>query len=300
MHGGQRHRIIRGIDRQYSKKNFESPEERVELPGISEHLLEIGGMTVCRTVQDPGWRWSEHVKPVVGGEWCEARHVGVVISGAWGAILRDGTELEFGPGDVYDMPPGHDGYTIGDEPCVLIEWMGMRALAGRLGEFHERALVTLLFTDIVESTATLLGAGDSAWHERLQMHYATVRVELERFRGREVNSTGDGMLAVFDAPARALRCASAIRRRAAREGLDIRAGVHAGEVVVAGSDVRGLAVHEAARIMSKAGAGEVLVSATTRALVQGTGLEFEDRGEHELKGLPEPRRLYAFLDTRGS
>ena len=96
-------------------------------------MVEIGGMTVSRTVQDPGWRWSEHVKPVVGGEWCEARHVGVVVSGNWGAILRDGTEIEFGPGDVYDIPPGHDGYTIGDEPCVLIEWMGMRALAGQRG-----------------------------------------------------------------------------------------------------------------------------------------------------------------------
>lgn len=285
------------MDQPYSKKNFDSPEESVELPGIQEHMVEIGGMTVCRTVQDPGWRWSEHAKPAVGGEWCEARHVGVVVSGAWGAILRDGTELEFGPGDVYDMPPGHDGYTIGDEPCVLIEWMGMRALAGRRAEFHDRALVTLLFTDIVESTATLLGEGDTRWRERLEMHYASARVELERFRGREVNSTGDGVLAVFDAPARALRCASAIRRKAAREGLDIRAGVHAGEVVIAGQDVRGLAVHEAARIMSKAQPGEVLVSDTTCALVRGTGLEFEDRGEHELKGLPERRRLFAFVEA---
>ena len=263
-------------------------------------MVEIGGMTVSRTVQEPGWRWSEHVKPVVGGEWCEARHVGVVVSGAWGAILRDGTEIEFGPGDLYDIPPGHDGYTIGDEPCVLIEWMGMRALAGQRGEFHERTLVTLLFTDIVESTTALLGAGDAAWHERLQMHYTTVRVELERFRGREVSSTGDGVLAVFDAPARALRCASAIRRRAVSEGLEIRAGVHAGEVVVAGTDVRGLAVHEAARIMSKAAPGEVLVSETTCALVQGTGLEFDDRGEHDLKGLPEPRRLFAFVEAHAA
>jgi hypothetical protein len=87
-------------------------------------------MTVARTVQDPGWRWSTDMQPLVGGEWCEARHFGVVISGRFGASLRDGTALEFGPLDVYDIPPGHDGYTIGEEAAVMIEWSGMRALAG--------------------------------------------------------------------------------------------------------------------------------------------------------------------------
>src|SRR5438132_8565100 len=105
---------------------------------------EIAGITVSRSVQAPGWRWSEHTKPLVGGELCEARHVGVVVSGSWGAVLRDGTVLEFGPDDVYDVPPGHDGYTIGDEQCVLIEWLGMRALAGSRSEFHDRVLTTLL------------------------------------------------------------------------------------------------------------------------------------------------------------
>ena len=267
------------------------------LPGIREDMVEVGGFTVSRSVQDPGWRWSEHTKPLVGGEWCEARHVGVVISGSWGAELRDGTVLEFGPDDVYDVPPGHDGYTIGDEPCVLIEWMGMRALAGRHGEFQDRVLVTLLFVDVVGSTPELVRSGDAGWRERLAAHHAAARAELERFRGREVDAAGDGVFAVFDAPARALRCAAAVRDAAARNDLEVRVGVHAGEVVVAGDAVRGVTVHEAARIMALAAPGEILVSDTTRALAHGAGLRFEDRGVRELKGLPEPRRLYAYLET---
>ncbi len=267
------------------------------LPGIREDMVEVGGLTVARSVSDPGWRWSEHTKPLVGGEWCEARHIGVVLSGSWGVVLRDGTTFEFGPDDVYDVPPGHDGYTIGDEPCVLIEWSGMRALAGARGEFHDRVLATLLFTDIVESTAKLVASGDTAWRDALAVHYTAVRADLERFSGHEIDRAGDGVFARFDAPARALRCAAAIRAGAEARGLHVRCGVHAGEVALAGDQVRGVAVHEAARIMALAAPGEILVSETTRALVQGLGLAFEDRGEHELKGLPEPRRLYAYVEA---
>jgi len=113
-----------------SPKNLGHPDESIRFPGITEDLVEIAGMTVARTVQDPGWRGSTDTQPLVGGEWCEARHIGVVISGRLGASLRDGTVLEFGPLDVYDIPPGHDGYTIGEEATVMIEWSGMRALAG--------------------------------------------------------------------------------------------------------------------------------------------------------------------------
>ena len=283
---------------EFTKKNLRSPEESIVFPGIREDMVEIGGFTISRSVTDPGWCWSEHMQPFVGGDWCEARHIGVVVSGAWGARLRDGTVVEFGPDDAYDVPPGHDGYTIGDEPCVLIEWSGMRALAGAVGEFHDRILATLLFTDIVESTATAVAAGDTGWRDLIAMHHAAVRAELERFRGREVDTAGDGVLATFDAPARALRCAAAIRSGAAVRGLEVRCGVHAGEVVTAGEAVRGVAVHEAARIMALAEPGEILVSDTTRALVQGVGLSFEERGTHELKGLPEPRRLFAYVESR--
>ena len=159
----------------FTKKNLRSPEESIALPGITEDMVEIGGFTVSRAVTIPGWRWSEHTRPLVGGEWCEARHIGVVVSGSWAAELRDGSVLEFGPDDVYDVPPGHDGYTVGDEPCVLIEWSGMRALAGSYGEFHDRVLATLLFTDIVESTATILSGGDTAWRDLLAMHHGAMR-----------------------------------------------------------------------------------------------------------------------------
>ncbi|PWU25401.1 MAG: hydrolase, partial [Candidatus Rokuibacteriota bacterium] len=116
------------------------------------------------------------------------------------------------------------------------------------------------------------------------------------FRGREIDTAGDGLLATFDAPARALRCAAAIRANAAVRGLDVRSGVHVGEVATAGDVLRGVAVHEAARIMAAAAPGEILVSDTTRALAQGSGLEFEDRGTHELKGLPGPRQLFAYVE----
>jgi class 3 adenylate cyclase len=258
-------------------------------------LVEIAGMTVARTVQDPGWRWSTDMQPLVGGEWCEARHIGVVISGRLGALMRDGTVLEFGPDDVYDIPPGHDGYTIGEEPAVMIEWSGMRALAGAQGEFHDRILVTLLFTDLVESTATLVRVGDVAWRELLAAHHQAARSEVERFRGRIVDTAGDGLLAVFDAPARALRCASAIRAAAMLQGLQVRAGIHAGEVATVGSDVRGVAVHEAARIMAAAAADEILVSETIPALGSGLGLGVAARGVQAWRG-GGARTLGAFSD----
>ena len=231
----------------------------------------------------------------VGGDWCEARHVGVVVSGRLGALLKDGRVLEFGPDDVYDIPPGHDGYTIGDEPAVMIEWSGMRALTGVHGAFADRVLATLLFADLVDSTAKLVEAGDVSWRDLLALHHQAMRSEVERFRGRIVDTAGDGLLAVFDAPARALRCASAIRSAVTAHGLQVRAGVHAGEVATAGDEVRGVAVHEAARIMAVAAPGEILVSEAIPTLVSGAGLRFEDRGEYELKGLGT-RTLLAFAD----
>jgi class 3 adenylate cyclase len=274
-------------------RNLGNPDESIRFPGITEDLVEIAGMTVARTVQEPGWRWSTDMQPLIGGDWCEARHIGVVMSGRWGALMRDGTVLEFGPDDVYDIAPGHDGYTIGEEPAVMIEWSGMRALAGAHGEFHDRILATLLFTDLVESTATLVRLGDVAWRELLAAHHQAARSAVERFRGRIVDTAGDGMLAVFDAPARALRCGSAIRAAATLHGLQVRAGIHAGEVAIAGSDVRGVAVHEAARIMAAAAPDEILVSETIPVLVSGLGLKFADRGEQELKGFGS-RRLFSF------
>lgn len=157
----------------------------------------------------------------------------------------------------------------------------------------QRVLSTVLFTDIVGSTERAHALGDHRWTELLDRHYAVAREQLERFRGRQVVTTGDGLLATFDGPARAIRCAQAIGTAVVDLGIDLRAGLHTGEIELAGGDVRGLAVHIGARIAALAGAREVLVSSTVKDLVVGSGIEFDDRGTHSLKGLPGKWRLYA-------
>lgn len=266
------------------------------MPGVEVALVDLEDLTVARTVHEPGWRWSTHIKPDVGGEWCQVRHVGVVLTGQLGLSLPDGTTLELGPDDAYDIPPGHDGYVIGHEPLVVIEWAGVRAFLGFLGGTHNRLLATLMFTDLVASSATARKLGDAAWRAKLSAHFEGVRAALERHRGTEVKTTGDGVLATFSAPAQALACASEIRRAAHRDGLDLRVGVHVGEVELVGRDVRGVAVHEAQRIMDLAGDGEVWVSETTRALAMSVRGGFDDRGEHVLAGLPGTWRLYAYIE----
>lgn len=207
------------------RRNLDDPEERIVLPGIIEELVDIGGLTVGRSVQQPGWRWSKDLRPLVGGTWCQAHHIGIVVSGRYAVDMEDGTTVEFDPSDVYNIPPGHDGYTLGDEPCVLIEWSGLRALAGSRAGVRGRMLATLLFTDLVDSTGTAVRLGDAVWREALAGHYAAARSQLERFGGREVKTTGDGLLAIFEAPAAALRCAAGIRSNTGHAGLHIRAGV---------------------------------------------------------------------------
>lgn len=277
-------------------KSFRSPDEVVKLPKLTAEIVELGELTVSRTVSEPGWRWSEHVRPSVGGEWCQVRHVGVVLSGRLGILFPDGTEVVFGPDDVVDIPPGHDGFTVGDEPCVQIDWAGNRPFfASFLIGSRSRVLATLLFTDLVDSTAKAAELGDARWGGLLSEHFLRARAELERYGGREVKTTGDGLLATFDSPGQALRCAAAIRTTANRDGLRVRAGVHVGEVEVVGEDVRGVAVHEAARIMAAGGPDEILVSDLTRTLMGASGLEFEDRGTHTLKGLEGEWRLAAYV-----
>jgi class 3 adenylate cyclase len=283
-----------------SAKNFDDPDEVVRLPGLLEEVVEVGGFIVGREVVDPGWRWSKDTKPVVGGEWCEAHHVGLTVSGRWGVALKDGRTLEFRPGDVFDVPAGHDSWTIGDEPCVTLNWTGLRTFFASKALFPERFLATILFTDLVGSTAKVAQLGDTVWTELITHFEQTVRGELERVHGREVDTTGDGVLAIFDGPAVAMRCASRIRSAASRQGLQIRAGIHVGEVESSGSDIRGVAVHEAARVMAAANPDEILVSEATRALSLTSGLEFADRGQHHLKGLEGPRRLYAYIEAKSS
>jgi DNA-binding NarL/FixJ family response regulator len=158
----------------------------------------------------------------------------------------------------------------------------------------ERMLVTILFTDLVDSTQRAASIGDSAWASLVAAHNATVRRELARYAGEEIDTAGDGFLVLFDTPASAVRCALAVRDQLSALGLYARVGIHTAEVERRfGDKPRGIAIHVGARIMALAGRGEVLVSATTRELVAGSGLEFEDRGVHELKGVPGEWRLYA-------
>jgi class 3 adenylate cyclase len=275
-------------------KSFAAPDQTIELPLLRAEVVELGDFTVGYVVHQPGWSWSEHVRPSVGGEWCQAHHVGVLLSGRTGVRFPDGRSYEIAPLEVVDIAPGHDGWVIGDEPAVMLEWAGLHTFAGPALS-RGRALTTLLFTDLVDSTPTAAKLGDRAWRELLTGHFAAARSVLDRFGGREIYTTGDGIVATFDGPANALRAAEGIKDSAARHRLRVRAGVHVGEVEFAGGDVRGVAVHEAARIMGKAAAGEILVSETTRALVQPSGFAFDDRGTHTLKGLEGERRLYAFL-----
>jgi class 3 adenylate cyclase len=156
----------------------------------------------------------------------------------------------------------------------------------------DRILATVLFTDIVDSTRRAAEMGDRDWHALLDAHDAIVRAQLNRFRGREVNTSGDGFLAMFDGPQRAIRCAMAIRDAVQALGVEVRAGLHTGECEVRGEDIGGIGVHIGARVSALAGPSEVLVSSTLRDLVIGSGLEFEDRGAHELKGVPGEWRLF--------
>jgi len=156
----------------------------------------------------------------------------------------------------------------------------------------ERVLATVMFTDIVASTEHLAQLGDRAWRDVLAAHNQIVRAELQRYRGQEVGTAGDGFLATFDGPARAIRCGQALTRAVHELGVDIRVGLHTGEVEWIGSDVRGIAVHIAARVTALAGSGEVLTSSTVRDLVAGAGIEFEVRGRHSLKGVPGEWQIY--------
>jgi class 3 adenylate cyclase len=189
--------------------------------------------------------------------------------------------------------PGEDSLVfVGDSGPMLdaIE----EFLTGRLpGHDSDRILATVLFTDIVGSTEHAAHMGDRRWKELLATHDVLLGAELERFRGPMVKSTGDGMLATFDGPGRAIRCACAIRDSVRSLGLHTRAGLHTGEIELRGDDVAGVAVHIGARVSAAASAGEVLVSSTVKDLVAGSGIGFEDRGERELKGVPGSWRLYA-------
>lgn len=196
------------------------------------------------------------------------------------------------PGARYVELPGDSHLPTGGDQEQLLDEVEEFLVGSRVSE-PERALATVLFTDIVGSTETAARLGDRRWRDLIERHDATVRRELTVHRGTEVKSMGDGFLATFDGPARAIRCACAIREELGQIGVPVRAGIHTGEVDLIGDDVAGMAVNIGARVGALAEGGEVLVSSTVRELVVGSGIEFEERGSHELKGAPGDWRLFA-------
>jgi class 3 adenylate cyclase len=247
-------------------------------PRAAAHLLEMNTLidttSVLPSIQAPTlclYRSQDRDVAVEEGRWIADRIPGaafVEIPGADHLLNASGSE----------------------EMLAEIE----EFMTGRRSEVEsERALATVLFTDIVGSTETATRLGDTAWRDLLELHNDVVREQIARYHGRVVGTQGDGFLATFDGPARAIRAAQDSTRAVAPLGIEIRAGLHTGEVELVGDDVAGLAVHIGARVASLAGPGEVLVSRTVRDLVAGSGIQFEDRGVHRLKGVPDEWQIYA-------
>jgi class 3 adenylate cyclase len=280
------------------RRRFTDPDDVRAVPHGRVDVVELDDRVVGRMTYEPGWRWSVDVKPIAATDSCQFHHVGVTLSGVLRAQMRDGTELEIGPGDVFEIPPGHDAWVVGDEPWISVDFEAMRGYARAEPASGRRTLFSILFTDIVDSTAQAVAHGPAAWRDIVRGHNELAEREIDRFEGRLVKTTGDGVIALFDSAERAVRAGAALVDVLKPLGIRIRAGVNSGEVELVAGDVRGVAVHAAARIMALASPDDVWVSTTVRELVDGTGLEFVDCGLNELKGLPGKRQLYALARPR--
>ena len=276
-------------------KSFDAPDDVRRFPKGTVDLVHIGSVTMGRGILEPGFRWSTSLKPFQGTPSCQIHHLQLMLQGRLHVEMDDGETADFAPGDVMNVPPGHDVWVVGDEPVVVVDVLGNISALGVPGE-RERLVTTLLVSDIVESTLTATRLGDAAWKQVLAEHNRLIRAQFDRFRGREVNTTGDGFLATFASAAGALRCAAAMRDAVRGMGIELRIGVHTGEVEVLPNDIAGVAVHAAVRIMAMAGASEIALSSVTRALVEGSDLRFEERGRHKVKGVESPIEVFA-LET---
>jgi class 3 adenylate cyclase len=268
------------------RKRIDDPDVLHDWPLASIRIVRIGSHTIGYGVQQPGFRWSTEMGPASGMPSCPVHHVQVFLSGRFRVRMDDGEEVEFGPLEVGDIPPGHDAWVVGDEPVHILDFAGSSDAIGMPRE-HERIVTTLLITDIVDSTPNASRLGDAAWKQLLSDHNRLVRTQLLRF--------GDGFLATFRSAVAGLRCAAAILEALRETGLEVRIGVHTGEVEVMGSDVGGVAVHAAARIMALAGPSEVLASSVTVGLADGSGLTFDGLGPREVKGLDRPIEVYRLV-----
>jgi class 3 adenylate cyclase len=273
-------------------------------------LVGSNGLLIGRTSMTKFLRIGVHQSNVSGytsKAWC-VRRVGSTVFLKWGAVevqgVGDGRKI------YWKLPPRAKTIRCGTMQRakdytktavarrrnhryeLLAGNIAIRRQAARRSAELEQALATILFVDIVRSTEQAARLGDSRWTQVMKLYYAAVRRELKTLRGKEVVTTGDGLLATFGAPAAGIRCATAMREAVRTLGLEIRVGLHAGEYKVSGAEVFGLAFHIGARVAAKARAGEVLVSSAVKDLMSQSGIRFRDRGVHHLKGVPERWRLY--------
>lgn len=277
------------------RKSVIEPDEIRELPGLTLNLLRVGSLSLGYATVQPGFRWSTHLRKETDEPLCQIHHLQLLLSGRFAVEMDDGEYVEIGPNEVFDVPPGHDAWVLGDEPAVILDFLGNIEQLGRPAS-KNRIVTTLLMTDIVDSTATASRMGDTAWRQQLGEHNRVVRARLERYLGKEVNTTGDGFLAMFSSAVGAIRCAASIRDATAEMGLPVRIGVHTGEVELLPGDIGGVAVHAAARVMALGGASEVMVSSSTRGLLEEGDLRFESRGVQSLKGIQTPLEIFALVD----
>jgi class 3 adenylate cyclase len=280
-------------------RDLGEPEAVVTYPLGATSQVRLAGTVVSHHVLQPGWSWEEHAQPEVGTASCELYHRGVVLSGRMGVRTDEGEEVVIGPNQVFDLPPGHLTWVEGDEELVMVDWAGGAGFDVQPGE-GARVMATMLFTDIVGSTARAQKAGDAVWKRTVAMHDDVVRTVLADFGGREVNTAGDSFLIVFDGAERAIRCGLALVEALAAIQVPVRVGIHSGEVALTAENVHGVAVNAAARILGEAQEDEVLVSDTTRDLAEGAaGLAFEPRGRYRLKGLEREYGLFAAASSTG-
>jgi class 3 adenylate cyclase/alpha-beta hydrolase superfamily lysophospholipase len=257
---------------------FSRFERNAATPTAAQAIVRRGWMVDCRPIRS-----------AIGVPTLVVGHTNDPITNI--AMLRESAAGIAGATMIETDAPGHWSWDIADQPDLdhIEEFL----TGGTLPRPSNRKLVTVLYTDIVGSTERAVSMGDQRWRELLDHHDALTRRELTRYRGREVNTTGDGFVAAFDGPARAVECAQAIVHGATVLGLDLRAGIHTGECQTRGDDLAGVTMHVGARVVKLAGSREVIVSSTVRDIVDGADIAFEPRGQHELKGLPGAWELFA-------
>ena len=277
------------------RKSYENPDEVRRFPSGAVEVVNLDETAISRFIFQPGWTWADSVGPIAGTRTCQHRHVGYTIAGRLAVQMEDGTSMVIGPGEAYEIPPGHLAHVEGPVAWESIEFTSGHAFGKSPEAMGERILATIVFSDICDSTAMLARIGDAEWARVVREHNQRIRALIDRHRGREAATLGDGVLALFDGAHKAVMAAAAIEGAVADLGIRVRAGIHTGEVTTVGGQERGVAVHAAARVAALAGPGEVLVSGTTHDLLDGSGLSFESRGAHELKGLAGARPIFVLV-----